>query len=263
MYHPFSIGETVKGAWNILKKNFVPLVVYSAISLFINEFFQFLNTFIFVGDDRVTVLSTFFLQLIIQSFLALSFYKLILTLMDKEYYEFEFKEIVPSFKMTLNFILIAIGYGLLIALLLFINLVIERNIAQYDTILMIFRIVESCLILYLLLRSIFCACFIVDDDSSPFESLRQSFEATKDNFFKTLAVFLIIVGVAIAGVLVMYIIEDIFGVNEEDNPYLTKLLFYCWVIFAFPIIQVLIIVTYRRLVYSHKDVDDDDFLETN
>ena len=105
MYHPFSIGETVKSAWNVLKKNFVPLVVYSAISLFIKELVDFLNAFIFVGDDKPTVLITFFIQMIIQAYLALSFYKLILTLMDKQYYEFEFKEIIPSLKMSFNFVI--------------------------------------------------------------------------------------------------------------------------------------------------------------
>ena len=143
MYHPFSIAETLKTAWNILKKNFIPLVVYSAISLFINELVDFFNAFIFVGDDRLSQFIIILIQMLIQSYLALSFYKLILTLMDKEYYEFEFKEIIPSFKMTFNFILIAIGYGILIAVLLFINVFIEHNIAEYDTILTIFRVVES------------------------------------------------------------------------------------------------------------------------
>jgi hypothetical protein len=40
-------------------------------------------------------------------------------------------------------------------------------------------------------------------------------------------------------------------------------MYYCWVLLAFPAVQVLIMVTYRKLVYSHKDVDDNDFLETN
>ena len=262
MYHPFSIAETLKTAWNILKKNFIPLVVYSAISLFITEFIKFLNNFIFISDDKATIFTTFFIQLIVQSFLALSFYKLVLTLLDKEYYEFEFKEIIPSFKMTFNFILIAIGYGILIAILLFINVFIEHNIAEYETVLTIFRIIESCLVLYLLLRSIFCACFIVDDDSKPIESLKQSFDATKDNFFKTLGMFLVIVAIVVIGVLLIHIIEDVLDIDEDNSPYLANLLYYGWVIFAFPVVQVLIIATYRKLVYSHRDVDD-DIAETN
>jgi len=262
MYHPFSIAETIKTAWNILKKNFIPLVVYSAISLFINEIVDFFNAFIFVGDDRLSQFIVILIQMLIQSYLALSFYKLILTLMDKEYYEFEFKDIIPTFKMTFNFILIAIAYGILIAILLFINVFIEHNIAEYDTILAIFRVVESCLILYLLLRSIFCVCFIVDDDSNPIESLKQSFEATKDNFFKTLAMFFIVIGFMIAVLIPIFVIVQLLGVDEENGGYIIKLMFYCWFILTFPAVQVLIMVTYRKLVYSHLDVDD-DIAETN
>lgn len=262
MYHPFSIAETIKTAWNILKKNFVPLVVYAAISLFINEMVDFFNAFIFVGDDRLSQFIVIIIQMLIQSYLALSFYKLILILMDKAYYEFEFKEIVPSFKMTFNFIIIAFAYALLIALLLFINLFIERNIAEYDTILTIFRIVESCLILYLLLRSIFCVCFIVDDDSNPLESLKQSFEATKDNFFKTLGMFFIIIGILLAVLIPIIVLILLSGVNEDTGEYVFRLAFYCWFILTFPFVQVLIMVTYRKLVYSHLDVDD-DIAETN
>ena len=32
MYHPFSIAETLKAAWNIFKKNFVTIIVYSIIA---------------------------------------------------------------------------------------------------------------------------------------------------------------------------------------------------------------------------------------
>jgi len=256
MYHPFSIAEAIKTAWNILKKNFVPLVVYSAISLFINELVDFFNAFIFVGDDRLSQFIIILIQMLIQSYLALSFYKLILTLMDKEYYEFGFKEIIPSFKMTFNFILIAIAYGILIAILLFINLFIERNIAAYDTILVIFRVIESCLILYLLLRSILCVCFIVDDDSNPLESLKQSFEASKDNFFKILGIFFIIIGILIAVLIPIVVLILLSGVNEDTGEYIFKLAFYCWFILTFPFVQVIIMVTYRKLVYSHLDVDD-------
>jgi len=262
MYHAFSIAETVRTAWKVLKKNFIPLVVYSAISLFINEIVDFFNAFIFVGDDRLSKFIIIFIQMIIQSYLALSFYKLILTLMDKEYYDFEFKDIVPSFKMTFNFIIIAFGYAVLIALLLFINVLIEHRIEEYDTILGIFRVLELIFILYLLLRSIFCVCFIVDDDSSPIESLKQSFEATKDNFFKTLIMFLIVLGFMVAVLIPIFLIVQLLGLDEDNGAYVIKLMYYVWFILTFPAVQVLIMVTYRKLVYSHLDVDD-DIAETN
>jgi hypothetical protein len=257
MYHEFSIAETIKTSWHVLKKNFVPLVVYSVISLFINELVDFFNAFIFIGDDKVSLILTTLFQMIVQAYLALSFYKLILTLIDKEYYEFAFRDIVPSFRMTMNFIVIAFAYGILIAILLFIDLVIERAVGSYATILLVSKIAELALILFLLLRSIFCVCFIVDDDSSPYESLKQSFEITKDNFFKTLAMLFIIIAFMILVLVPIFIIFLLFGFNEDSSPYAQKLMFYCWFILAFPAVQVMIMVTYRKLVYSHQDVDDD------
>lgn len=258
MYHPFSVAETIKTAWNILKKNFVPLVVYSVISLFINEFVEFLKAFIVLDDSMVTQIAFIFIQLIVQCFIGLSFYKLILTLMDKQYYEFEFKDILPSFKMTFNFVMIGILTGFFVAILVFLYVLGKRSIG-YDR---IFEIVELVLILYISLRSIFCICFIVDDDSSPIESLRQSFEITKDNFFKTLGIFAIIILILIVVLLPVIAFIGLLGFDEDNGGFIFRLAFYCWFILTFPFIQVIIMVTYRKLVYSHQDVDD-DLSETN
>jgi len=215
-----------------------------------------------VGDDKTSLIITTLIQMLIQSYLALSFYKLILRLMDREFYEFDFREIIPSFKMTFYFIVIAFAYAVLIAVLLFINVLIEHYIASYDTILNIFRFLESILILYLLMRSIFCICFIADDDSSPLESLIQSFGITKDNFFKTLAVLFIIIGIMLAALVPIILLIILSGINEDTGEYVFKLAFYCWFILVFPFVQVIIMATYRKLVYSHQDVDD-DIAETN
>lgn len=258
MYHPFSVAETIKTAWNILKKNFVPLVVYSVISLFINEFVEFLKAFIVLDDSMVTQMVFIFTQLIVQCFIGLSFYKLILTLMDKAYYEFEFKDILPSFKMTFNFVVIGILTGIFVAILVFFYVLGKRNLG-YDR---LFEIIELILVLYISLRSIFCICFIVDDDSSPIESLRQSFEITKDNFFKTLGVFAIIILILVMVLIPVIAIIGLLGFDEDNGGFVFRLAFYCWFILTFPFIQVIIMVTYRKLVYSHQDVDD-DLSETN
>ncbi|AYL95010.1 glycerophosphoryl diester phosphodiesterase membrane domain-containing protein [Mucilaginibacter celer] len=253
MYHPFSVAETIKTAWNILKKNFVPLVVYSIISLFINEFVEFLKTFIVLDDSAVTQMVFIVIQLIVQCFIGLSFYKLILTLMDRQYYEFEFKDILPTFKMTFNFVVIGILTGFFVALLVFLYVLGKRSIG-FDR---LFEIVELLLILYVSLRSIFCICFIVDDDSSPIESLRQSFEITKDNFFKTLGIFAIIILILVIVLIPVIAFIGFLGFDEDNDSFVFRLAFYCWFILTFPFIQVIIMVTYRKLVYSHLDVDDD------
>ena len=253
MYHPFSVTETIRIAWNVLKNNFVTLIVYSIATLFVYELVDFFNAFIFVDDDRFNQFIIIFLQIIVQAYLALSFYKLILTLMDKEFYEFEFRDVLPSIKMTFNFVIIAILYGILIAALLFVNLLVERNFGNS----IVFQILELLFLLFLLLRSIFCVCFIVDEDSKPLESLKQSFEITKHNFFKTLGIFAIIILIMILVLVPVIVLINLFSLDDKGGGYIFKLAFYCWFLITFPFVQVIIMVTYRKLVFSRLDVDDE------
>ena len=252
MYHPFSILGTLKTSWNVLRKNFITLIIYSVVSLFIYGFINFLTIILFIDNSLIFQVILFFLQMLIQSYLTLSFYKLILTLMDKEYYEFEFKEILPSIKMAFSFIAIVITYTFLVVVLFFFN----KLLVSYEGILFIFQILEMILVLFLIVRSIFCVCFIVDDDSNPFESLKQSFEITKGNFFNTLLIGVIIIAIMIVTLIPIVSILSLFRPNKDNIEFLFKVSFYLWFIIAFPMVQVIIMVTYRRLIYSHIDVDD-------
>ena len=258
MYHPFSIAQTIRAAWIVLIKNFIPLIVYSVASLFINKMIEFFNEFLFVGTSQTSQVITFFIQMVIQSYLVLSFYKLILTLMDKEYYEFEFKEIIPSIKMAFSFMLVAFMYTILIFILFAVNI----SLKAYPGTQILVQATELLFLLFLLLRSIFCICFIVDDDSSPFESLRQSFEITSDNFFKTLGILLITVCLMVIVLIPIIAIVTLFNFNDGSHEYMISLAYYVWLLLVFPMVQVIIMVTYRKLVYSHLDVDD-DVAETN
>jgi membrane-anchored glycerophosphoryl diester phosphodiesterase (GDPDase) len=259
MYHTFSVAETIKTAWNVLKRNFVPLVVYSVISMMIYGIVDFFKAFIIIDDgDSLTKFVFIFIQLIVQCYIGLSFYKLILTLMDRQYYEFEFKDILPSFKMTFNFVIIGLLTGVLVLLLSTIYFFSNMYLGYPGLV----EIIELLFILFISLRSIFCICFIVDDDSSPFESLRQSFEITKDNFFKTFGIFAIILAILVITLIPLVAIVSLLGLDKNKEGFVFQLASYCWFLLTFPFIQVIIMVTYRKLVYSHQDVDD-DIAETN
>jgi hypothetical protein len=258
MYHPFSITQTISTSWTVLKKNFTTLIVYSIVSLVFYEVVDFFNNFIFVDDDKRSQFIVILIQIVLQAYLALSFYKLILTLIDKEFYEFSLRDILPSIKMTFNFVIISLLLGVVIAVFVFLYVELGERLGLS----MIFQIVELVVFLFLLLRAIFCVCFIVDSDSGPFESLKQSFEITKDNFFKTLGIFVIILLILFVALIPVILIINIFGLDKPEHSYIFKLAFYCWVLLTFPFIQVIIMVTYRKLVYSHLDVDDDDITET-
>lgn len=252
MYHPFSIAETIKTAWDVIKKNYISLIVYSVISLICYEIISFFTGFIVVYDNQYSQVAFVFFMMLVQSYLVLSFYKLILTLMDREYYEFEFKDILPSLKMALSFVTIGVLYTVLIGTIIFLNL----QLSIYPMLQKVLDKVEILAVGYSLIRSIFCLCFIVDEDSGPIESLKQSFYITWNNFFKVLWLILIVVGfIAILLFIINLIMTLLFDV--DNNSYIAKIAAICWFAVSFPTVQVMIMATYRKLVYSHKDLDDD------
>jgi hypothetical protein len=252
MYHPFSIAETIQTAWNVIKKNYITLIVYSVISLIFYEIISFFTGFIVIYDNQYSQVAFVFFMMLVQSYLVLSFYKLILTLMDREYYEFEFRDILPSLKMALSFVTIGVLYTVLIGTIIFLNL----RMGMYPAAQMVLDKIEILAVGYLLIRSIFCLCFIVDEDSGPVESLKQSFYITWNNFFKVVGLILIVVGfIALLLIIINLIITLLFDV--DSNSYVAKVAAICWFAISFPTVQVMIMASYRKLVYSHMDVDDD------
>ncbi|MGI4020305.1 MAG: hypothetical protein ACRYFA_02260 [Janthinobacterium lividum] len=233
MYHPFSIAETFKTAWDVTKKNFLTIVIYSAIAAVALGVVQFFNAFVDVGSDTVTEFLVFLVLMIIQTYATLGLYKLIFTLIDSEYYEFEFSQLVPSIKMVFSFIAICLFLAFAIVTL---NLVIEKGFEYYpENIMQYVQVLEVMLILYAALRYMFCACFIVDDNSGVIESLRQSRLLTKSHMLHLLALL---------GLMVLVIAIGFMAIGKG-------------ILVLYPFVNVVVIVTYRKLVYSRMDVDDD------
>ncbi|MDB5127330.1 MAG: hypothetical protein JWQ85_1562, partial [Mucilaginibacter sp.] len=50
--------------------------------------------------------------------------------------------------------------------------------------------------------------------------------------------------------------------NTTSEAYILKIAGIFWFALSFPTVQVMIMTTYKRLVYSHQDIDD-DIAETN
>ena len=88
--------------------------------------------------------------------------------------------------------------------------------------------------------------FIVDDHSGPIESLRQSFRLTKGYLLKIL--------------LILFIILFLIGLPAQIALYYR--LASITLAFTYPFVNIILAVTYRKLVYSHQDVDD-NLNETN
>jgi hypothetical protein len=106
MYHPFSVVETIKTAWDIFKKNFVTIIVYSAIAFFLLSILGVIISFIVSPTEFAGTMFVSFLMILVQAYTTLGLYKLIFTLIDSEYYEFEFSQVLPSFKMIWSYLVV-------------------------------------------------------------------------------------------------------------------------------------------------------------
>lgn len=257
MYHPFTIAETIKKAWDIIKKNYVILIVFTMITFCGNFAIKVINDNITVNNTYASI-ATRLVIMLLEAYVTLAFYKLLLTLIDREYYEFSFKDVIPSFKMALN----AVGVGIIVIFLIGTILFIDSQLPFSESVMYFVVRVEALIAIYLAIRLIFCLCFIVDDDSGSVESLGQSFKITRNNFVKLLALVLMIFFFVALILIIINVLVTAFVDEDSSVDYLIELGAILWFAIAFPTVQVMIIATYRKLIYSHLDVDD-DIAETN
>ena len=229
MYHPFSVTETFSIAWKVLKKNFSTIAVFSLLSTVIIGGSGFIIYYV-LADSILTSVGLIFL-VVAYSFIFLAFIKLIFQLLDKEYYDFEFGDIIPTGKMLLSYLILLV---IVSTLAVFMSSAINKNLSdgiiQYILGIFVGIFFEFFFLFYFPV----CTCFIVDDESGPFESVSQSFQLIKGNFLKYFLLFIIIEIMVFIGTV------TVIGM-----------------IFVVPFVNILLVVAYRKLVYSHLDVDDD------
>lgn len=233
MYHPFSVPDTLKTSWYLLKRNLAVVAIYSLLGFLTVGVLSFLIYFLLSGNILTSI--GIIVLLIGISFIFLGFIKLVFQLIDKEYYDFDFKDIVPSIKMMYSYLLLLILVSTLSVLLN--NAIKEINEGLTQSVLGI--IVGVFFQFFFLFYFPICACFIVDDSSGPFESVIQSFQLIQGNFLKYLLLFIIIEAMVFLGSITLI-----------------------GMLFVIPFVNIILVVAYRKLVYSHQDVDDDP-TETN
>jgi hypothetical protein len=182
-------------------------------------------------------MALFLVDVIIQAYTTLGLYKLIFTVIDSEYYEFEFKQVLPSFRMLYSYL----GAVFLLAFIVTNCSVAIERLDNYPDTQLVTETVVVVIALYFALRIMFFNTFIVDDGSGPIESLVQSFKLTKGYILKILAILgIIVIFIALPGVIAGYF------------PIASLV-----IIVTYPFVNIILVVTYRKLVYSHQDVDDD------
>lgn len=242
MYHPFSVAETTKNAWNIFKNNFVTIIVYSTISFLLLSVLAVITQFLVTPEAFAGKMAVSFILIFMQAYTTLGLYKLIFTLIDSEYYEFEISQVLPAFKMIVSYLIVVFLIAFIITNFHF--LILRLN--EYPNIQTTVQVLATFLGLYLALRIMFFNNFIVDDQSGAIESLKQSFELTRGYFLKVLTMLgIILLLIALPALIAQY------------YPFVSLT-----IIFTYPFVNIILAVTYRKLVYSHQDVDD-DIAETN
>lgn len=234
MYHPFSVPETLKTAWYLLKRNFSVIAIYSILSFAIALVLGFV-VYDVLGDGNFIASLGVVALLIVISFIFLGFIKLLFQLIDKEYYDFDFSDIIPKIKMLYSYLLLLI---LVSTLSVFISNAI-KHLDEGWTQSVLGIVVGGFFQFFFLFYFPICACFIVDDASGPFESVLQSLHLIRGNFLKYLLLFIIIETMVFIGSAI------IIGL-----------------LFVVPFVNIILVVAYRKLIYSHQDVDDDP-LELN
>jgi uncharacterized membrane protein len=228
MFHPFSVTQTISIAWHILKKNFATIAVFSLLAfvIVIGSAFVIYNI---IADNVLTSIGVVFLLVGI-SFIFLAFIKLVFQLIDREYYDFEFSDIVPKIKMLFSYLLLLV---IVSSLAVFMTNAIELlNEGVVQSVLGIG--VGLFFQFFFLFYFPICTCFIVDDECGPFDSVAQSFQLIRGNFLKYFLLFLAIE--------IMVFIGSITVIG---------------MIFVIPFVNIVLVVAYRKLVYSHQDVEDD------
>jgi len=228
MYHPFSVADTVKTAWYLLKRNFSIISIYSLVG-FLCVIVLSTIIYLFLNGNIVTSIGIVFLLVSI-SFIFLGFIKLIFQLIDREYYDFEFSDIVPTVKMLFSYLLLLIMVSTLSVLITNAVKALDEGLTQN----ILGIVVGGFFQFFFLFYFPICACFIVDDSSGAIEAVAQSFKLIKGNFLKYLLLFVIIEAMVFVGTV------TVIGM-----------------LFAVPFVNILLVVAYRKLIYSKQDVDDD------
>ncbi|ADY51190.1 hypothetical protein Pedsa_0613 [Pseudopedobacter saltans DSM 12145] len=240
----FSVIEVLETAWDITKKNFIVIVGYSLmafISLFV---VQFVSTFLIASSNVFINFITLFLVLIVNSIATLGFYKLAFHLIDYEDQEVTFKSVLPSWQNISSFISLTLLLGFIVASLNLIYVKLDglstfhefvETLKESPAIMEILATIALILILLITMRFMFFPCFIVDDNSTSFESLRQSRQLTENNLMKIITVLLVVVGFIVLGFLAL-------GVG---------------IIVTYPFTNIILVVTYRKLVNTYGVIEEE------
>ncbi len=239
MKNSFSVKDVLQTAWDITRSNLLVLMGYSAVAFVCLFLLQFLSVFIMSSGNAFLNFVGLAVVLLGNSVATLGFYKLTFKLIDDNTgSDFDFKTIIPSWKNISSFISITLLLGFIVSTftLIYTQLLKLNTFATYvETVkntpylIGVLSFIAFVIFVLAVMRFMFFPCFIVDDDSSSLQSLSQSRELTYGNITRIVTVLLLVIGFIVIGFLAL-------GVG---------------IIITYPFTNVILVVTYRKLVYSY------------
>lgn len=241
----FSVIEILETAWDITKKNFLVIVGYSLVAFVSISILQLITAYLIVSSNLMVNFITLFLVLVVNSMATLGFYKLAFHLIDYEDKEIGMTELIPSWQNISSFISLTLLLGFIVATF---NLVYTKLttikvfndfvdiVKDSPAVVEILAAIALILLFIIIMRFMFFPCFIVDDNSTSFQSLRQSRQLTENNLLKIVTVLLLVVGFIALGFLAL-------GVG---------------IIVTYPFTNIVLVVTYRKLVYAYEEEHPDE-----
>lgn len=239
MENSFSVKEVLQTAWHITRNNLLVLLGYSAVAFVSLAVLQFASIYIMSTNNAALNFAGLAIVLVGNSIATLGFYKLTFKLIDdNENDDFDFKTIFPSWKNISSFISITIFLGFVVSTLTLIYKQLlplsafqsfVHTAKETPFFMGALGLLAFLILVLAIMRFMFFPCFIVDDNSSSIDALRQSRELTYNNITRILTILLLVIGFIAAGFLCL-------GVG---------------IIVTYPFTNVILVVTYRKLVYSY------------
>ena len=236
----FLLSEIFSDAWALAKKNIWIIMGFTAI-----QFLVIFTTFLLTGLGGGALIQNVIFWLI-DAFFTVAIYQVFFKLIDEEG-DPEFPDFVPSVIKALNFLAVKLIMSLLIVLIIAsVAAVYFFNMPQIDTTdIMTWKHLPLLLgilipiVAYVSVRMCFAVCFIVDQDSGAIEAIRQSWILSKGHFWFLLLLFLVIVGINMLGAMALFV----------------------GLLFTVPLSSLMMIVTYRQMVNSYADGEEEILLE--
>ncbi len=247
MDRTITVSEVLADAWDLAKRNIWILLGFTAVQFGFIFLVSLVLTAVFGGASGTGVILQNVLISLFDAFFTVAFYQVFFKLID-EPGDPEFPDFVPNIFKAMNFLVVKVIIGVVLVFLIaiissiyFVNTpeieIDSENPFSWEMVPAFILIAIP--IIFFTVRLCFVICFIVDQESGASESISQSWTLTKGHFWFIFTLFLVMFGMHILGAIPL-------GIG---------------LLFTVPVSSLIFIITYRSLVNSYIEEEEDILLD--